>query len=259
MKVGLQLWDRVVEQLPSPGISVVPVLLDPRQGAPELGQVPANQDMFQSGGILRKGGGHGACASERAIRLRGHLNHLEVAALRLLGALPERRPGVVLRELLLEDGWNGHEVWVLAQLPCTCKKKGLIDRSFRVSSCGVSAPWGAGMPFHQRAQTKMHIIFQVAENAVGCLGAETFFVFSFPPPLFRGVAVHPAKKSSMSEMYRMIKYDRYGSSELFAKSNLTEIVLTRLPFFPRGNPHAHRPLRSGITLAVVLKSPRGDT
>ena len=44
----------------------------------------------QSGGILRKGrcqggggGGHGACASERAIRLRGYLHHLEVAALLL--------------------------------------------------------------------------------------------------------------------------------------------------------------------------------
>ena len=42
-KVGLQLWDRVVAQLPSPGLSVVPVLLDPRQGAPDLGQVPAPQ------------------------------------------------------------------------------------------------------------------------------------------------------------------------------------------------------------------------
>ena len=150
------------------------------------------QDLFQSGGILRKGGGHGACASERAIRLRGHLHHLEVAALRLLGALPERRPGVVLRELLLEDGWNGHEVGVLAQLPCTCKKKELIDRSFCVSSCKVSAPWGAGMSFQQRAQK--HTIFQVAENAVGVASGESLNFFTFPPPLFRGVAVHPAKK-----------------------------------------------------------------
>ena len=108
---------------------------------------------------MRKGGGHGACASERAIRLRGHLHHLEVAALRLLGALPERRPGVVLRELLLEDGWNGHEVGVLAQLPCTCKKKELIDRSFRVSSCGVCAPWGAGMQIQQK-KAQMHNIFR---------------------------------------------------------------------------------------------------
>ena len=155
--------------------------------------LPRNkQDLFQFGGILRKGGGHGACASERAIRLRGHLHHLEVAALRLLGALPERRPGVVLRELLLEDGWNGHEVGVLSQLPCTCKKKELIDRSFCVSSCGVSAPWGAGMSFQQRAQ--MHNIFRVPENAVGLPGGLKHFSFHFHPPLLRGVAVYPAKK-----------------------------------------------------------------
>jgi len=164
----------------------------------------------QSGGILRKGGGHGACASERAIRLRGHLHHLEVAALRLLGALPERRPGVVLRDLLLEDGWNGHEVGVLSQLPCTCKKKELIDRSFCVSSCGVSAPWGAGMPFHQRAQ--MNNIFRVAENAVGLPGGLKHFFFISIPPVSWGCCT-PRQKSSRREMCRMVKYDRYGSSE----------------------------------------------
>jgi hypothetical protein len=45
------------------------------------------------------------------------------------------------------------------------KEEELIVRSFRVSSCVVSAPWGAGMSFQQRAQK--HTIFQVAENAVG--------------------------------------------------------------------------------------------
>ena len=174
--------------------------------------LPRNkQDLFQSGGILRKGGGHGACASERAIRLRGHLHHLEVAALRLLGALPERRPGVVLRELLLEDGWNGHEAGVLAQLPCTCKKQESIDRSFCVSSCGVSAPWGAGMSFQQRAQ--MHNIFRVAENAVGLPGGlKHFFFFISTPPVSWGCCT-PRQKSSRREMCRMVKYDRYGSSE----------------------------------------------
>ena len=54
-KVGLQLWDRVVAQLPSPGLSVVPVLLDPRQGAPELGQVPASFSWRMVGTAMKSG------------------------------------------------------------------------------------------------------------------------------------------------------------------------------------------------------------
>jgi len=46
------------------------------------------------------------------------------------------------------------------------KEEELIDRSFRVSSCVVSAPMGAGMSFQQRA-LKSTPFFQVAENAVG--------------------------------------------------------------------------------------------
>ena len=153
--------------------------------------LPRNkQDLFQSGGILRKGGGHGACASERAIRLRGHLHHLEVAALRLLGALPERRPGVVLCELLLEDNWNGHEVGVLAQLPCTCKKKKsqLIDRF--ASAAAWSAHHGE-QECPSSKELKSTPFFKSLKMPLGLPRVKVKTFFHFHPPCFVGLLYTP--------------------------------------------------------------------
>ena len=61
-------------------------------------------------------------------------------------------------------------------------------------------------------ELKCTTFFESLKMPLGCLGAETFFSFLFHPPVSWGCCT-PRQKSSRREMCRMVKYDRYGSSE----------------------------------------------